>query len=178
MQEYVTQAFVLDAQPAGEYDLRIQLFTQRLGRVIVFARAARKAHSKLAAHLQPLSIVTVRLVERRGMQVVDALAIEKYVGTDMRATQALVEVAGLISAMTDLYHPDDEVWNLIETRRLASAATLRVLGFDPAHARCGECEKERPEHFIIRTTSYLCANCKQRSMAARNRAVGSAVVVS
>jgi len=175
MQEYVTQAFVLDSEPAGEADLRVHLFTKELGRVVAFARAARKANSRLAAHVQPLSLVTVRLVERRGFQIVDALIEERFASADLKSTQATVEVAELLKSMTDVYHPDAAIWSLLEQRKLASATMLRVLGFDPAHAHCSNCDKEHPEHFIISTTSYLCSAC--RRLGASRQANQSAVVV-
>ncbi len=159
MQEHVTKAFVLDVEPVNEADLRVHLFTQELGRVVALAKSARKPSGKLAAHLQPLSIATVRIVERKGMQVVDSLTDERAVSLGAREVQELVSVANLLKQMTDVYHPDPELWQLIEKQKLASAATLRILGFDPAHAQCATCGAGKPKHFLIRNTSYSCTSC-------------------
>jgi DNA repair protein RecO (recombination protein O) len=165
MQEHTTEAFVLDVEAIGEADLRVHLFTKNLGRVIARAKSARKPSAKLAAHLQPLSLTTVRLIERQGMQVVDALVREQHSGfvasgADVRAT---VGVAHLIRSMTDLHQPDTQLWALFEKQKLASAATLKILGFDPAHARCTHCGKAKPEHFVIHSAEYMCQNCLRQS---------------
>jgi DNA repair protein RecO len=61
MHEYVTKAFILSTEPAGEANLRVTMFTQSSGKVVALARSARKPKAKLTAHLQPLSISRVRL---------------------------------------------------------------------------------------------------------------------
>ncbi len=168
MQEHSTSGFVLDIEPSGESDLRVHLFTKSLGRVVALARSARKPTSKLAGHIQPLSLVTVRLVERRGMQLVDALAIstinELASASDkkIQKTTTQIGVAHLILKMTDLHQPDAALWQLIEKGDLATAQLLRVLGFDPLHSHCSQCNKSQPEHFLIRESIYMCSACLNR----------------
>jgi recombinational DNA repair protein (RecF pathway) len=175
MHEYVTKAFILSTEPAGEANLRVTMFTQSSGKVVALARSARKPKAKLTAHLQPLSISRVRLVERKGVQVVDAMKIStsnEY--TSMSADWAsrmiaLLGVAQLIDKMTDLYHPDPELWALIESGSLASASTLKILGFDPAHARCRDCNTSNPSHFLIKDAEYLCNSCFTPSAKSANK---------
>lgn len=175
MHEYVTRAFILATEPAGEANLRVTMFTEKNGKVVALARSARKPKAKLAAHLQPLSFSQVRLVERKGVQVVDAMKIgasSNDAGAESDAVHkmiALLGVARLIDQMTDLYHPDRELWQLLEQGNIASAATLKVLGFDPAHAHCRSCNSSSPAHFLIQDAEYLCANCFTPAEMARAR---------
>lgn len=169
MQEHVTKAFILSSDPVGEADLRIHFFTETQGRLAALAKSARKPTAKLTAHLQPFSLVQVRLVERRGVHVADALSIRRA-PDDPNLLRQFVGIAKLIASLTDLHHPDPELWQLIEQGSVASPAMLRVLGFDPAHARCFSCGKTHPEHFTLDHAAYLCAACLRR-MADRDRQV-------
>lgn len=174
MHEYVTKAFVLSTEPAGEANLRVTFFTEKNGKIVALARSARKPTAKLAAHLQPLSLVRIRLVERKGVQVVDAMRIApRHVsagtsGEEVSNIIALLGVVRLIDKMTDVYHPDTELWNLIEKGSLASAATLKILGFDPAYAHCRHCNAGNPAHFLIGDAEYVCANCFTPAERARS----------
>ena len=61
MEEYVTDAIVLEKQPAGESDGRYRLFTERFGRIAAKAKSSRRIISKLAGHLEPGSVAKIRL---------------------------------------------------------------------------------------------------------------------
>jgi len=160
MQEYVTQAFVLDIEPAGEYDARVFLFTKEIGRVVARAKSLRKIHSKLAGHLQPLVISTVRLVEKNGFQVVDAM-LERDVkkGLEPKQVRELIEVSRLIREMTSVEQSEPELWSLLEDGDILSKRFLKVMGFDPEHAVCNSCDAKSPSSFILKDAMYLCRNC-------------------
>ncbi|MEK7212689.1 MAG: recombination protein O N-terminal domain-containing protein, partial [Patescibacteria group bacterium] len=51
MQEYLSEAVVLDAVPNGDLDLRVHLFTKKFGKLTAKVKSARKITSKLAGHL-------------------------------------------------------------------------------------------------------------------------------
>lgn len=115
MQEYATPAFVLDVQPAGEYDARVFLFTKELGRVTARAKSIRKINSKLAGHLQPLMLSTVRLVEKHGFQVVDALMLRDLrKGVEPKNIRELLEVARTIYETTSEHLREPALWSLLE----------------------------------------------------------------
>ncbi len=161
MNEITTSALVLDSKQTGEYDGRVTLFTQSGGKIIARARSLYKANGKLAAHLQPLTIVQVRLVEKKGIQIVDALAQQRLITPATTPAQAvqLLSVARLITELTQPQQPDQDLWNLIATGRLMSRELLAVLGFDPEHASCDRCQKKQPSHFLLREAVYVCKDC-------------------
>src|SRR3989344_3413173 len=86
MREYVAIAVVLDREPIGEYDSRVHFMTEQHGKMIGRATSARKITSKLSAHLEPGTLTRLRLVEQKGLRIVDSL-----------------KVAGGIAPMPDLH---------------------------------------------------------------------------
>lgn len=155
MKEYVTEAIVLDREVAGETDARVFLYTKELGRVLARAKSAELMTSRLSAHLQPLKRITARLVEKNGVQIVDALihADKRTVGAEQ------VAVCGIVSALTSPHHPDEQLWHELATPKPSALKILTILGFDPRHAHCHQCEGESPEYFSVRDAHYYCVRC-------------------
>jgi recombinational DNA repair protein (RecF pathway) len=161
MHELGTQALVLSVEQVGEYDARVILYTQQSGKVHARARSLFKLKGKLAGHLQPLTLVRVRLVEKKGVQIVDAMREFRYIEEETPTARAL-ELLGMARLLSELTHPgqpDDELWQLIASRQLTGKKLLAALGFDPEHARCSRCDQPRPSHFLLREEQYMCKEC-------------------
>lgn len=161
MQEYFTRALVLDVDRTGEADARVVLFTEHLGKITARARSLFKPLSKLAAHVQPLTLTRVRLVEKNGVQLVDAMTEQRFItgSTPIVRARELLGVARLINELTHTHQPDSTLWSLIDRGALMSRELLRVLGFDPEHATCRVCRRGHPQHFILADSSYVCQRC-------------------
>jgi DNA repair protein RecO (recombination protein O) len=160
MQEFVTDAIVLDIEQTGEYDARVHFFTKELGRISARARSLFKSQSKLAGHLQPLSLVTIRLVIKNGIQVVDAMMKMNFAfKQEPRKIKDLIAVARLIREMTQENQTEPELWSLIEEGDILSKRLLKVMGFDPEHALCSKCDANKPSSFILKDAIYLCSKC-------------------
>ncbi|HTY39637.1 MAG TPA: recombination protein O N-terminal domain-containing protein [Candidatus Paceibacterota bacterium] len=154
MHEDVTRALVLSEEPSGELDARYVLFTERLGKVRARAKSTKKPTSKLVGHLQPGTFASVRLVETKGVQLVDALKLQ----------------AGRIP-LPDLYYleqllpegvPEPVLWKMLVKGELVWTAALRALGWDPAAATCTSCRRARPNVFHIGRQEFFCAACASR----------------
>jgi recombinational DNA repair protein (RecF pathway) len=173
MQEHSTSALVIDIEHAGEADARVTLYTELFGKIVARARSLYKPMSKLAAHIQPLTLVRVRLVEKKGVQIVDALLEHRLISRQTPKAEALelLGVARLIGELTHIYQPDAQLWEVIRSGNLMSRALLRVLGFDPDHAQCQQCRGGHPQHFILRDSTYLCASCFTKSRSRASSAV-------
>lgn len=86
MKEYATEAIIIGKEPLNELDSRIDFYTRHFGRLRAKAKSARKPTSKLAAHLEPLTLSRIRLVEKNGigglsaggLLVADALTIDRF----------------------------------------------------------------------------------------------------
>ena len=151
MREYFTKALVLDQKNAGEYDKRIILFTEEMGKVSAKAKSARKITSKLSGHLQPGNLVQARLVEKNGLQIVDALKISKL---DFE----LADLYSLDNILAD-NEPDPRLWHLLSAGKFNWPQILTILGWDPREAICHLCSAGEPAAFSIFGQEFFCAPC-------------------
>ena len=162
MTEYFTKALVLEQQDSGEFDKLIYLYTEDLGKVVVRAKSIRKITSKLASQLQPLNFVRVRLVEKNGFQVVDALAFNR-----IKASQLALEIVQFIKEMTFEFQPDRKLWLLIRkifqdiknNKKFSYKSILKTLGFSPEFARCNVCASKLVLYFSKTEQVFLCRKC-------------------
>jgi len=162
MTEYFTKALVLDQQDSGELDKSIYLYTEDLGKVVAKAKSIRKITSKLASQLQPLNFVRVRLVEKNGFQVVDALAFNK-----IKTSLLAFEFVQFIKEMTFELQPDRKFWLLIRkisqelknNKKFSYKLLLKVLGFSPEFARCHVCASKFVPYFSKTEQVFLCQKC-------------------
>lgn len=156
--EYFTEALVLDKEPIGESDLRVVLYTRDLGRVTAKVVSARKITSKLAAHLEPLNFISVRLIQRGRFQIVDALTSDRLPGSS--DTMAILS---LVQELTGEEQADYELWKVLRSKEATGGDILSLLGFDHKFADCQSCGAQYPEHFLIRELEYRCTPCFVRS---------------
>lgn len=152
--EYITRAVVLDKEPIGEQDLKVFLYTEKLGRVVAKAVSARKITSKLNSHLEPLNLVTVRLVEKNYFQITDALKIRSLSVNNLKALN-------LIKEITADRQPDIELWSLFEGF-LNEDQVLMTLGFDRRFAICQTCGDKGNLLFSVIDLDYFCDDCQRQ----------------
>ena len=164
MLEFVSDAVVLDKEPLGEADSRITLYTEKCGKVIAKATGGRKITSRLAGHLEPGSIVRVRIVGNRGGQIADALQWSAFSRT--RESLALLRFTAQLAFEGDV---DQGLWELLMRapyERVGVEDILRILGFDPREAACGSCGRTMPEYFDSREARFVCEPCMKRARLA------------
>lgn len=158
MVEHFIKAVVLDKEDAGEFDSRVFLYSQELGKIAAKITSARKITSKLAGHLEPGNLVAVRLVQKNSFQVADALKIGGF-AKDPETLSAL----RLIKEIAPENLADEELWNLFEKNSLSPVKTLAILGFDNQFAECRTCGANAPKHFLIANLEYICGECFLKS---------------
>lgn len=160
MQEYVSDAVVLDAYPSGDLDARFSLFTKKFGKLVARAKSVKKITSKLAGHLQAGNVIKVRLVEKKGLQIADALkqsSIPLHPATLWFLDRVLHEA-----------EPDRGLWELLAGGAFEWREALKILGWDPAQAECAGCTAVanptagKPAAFHIRTQEFYCALCASK----------------
>ena len=162
MRDIITDALVLDKEETGDFDARLMLFTEKMGRVAARARSIRKITSKLAGHLEPFSFGKIRLVEGKGtengwsrLQVVDALKTTSFPHTR--------DIVPLILETTLEGHPDPRLWQAVQSGG-GVREILDALGFDPEFAHCARCGKENPNAFFLPESAYYCRECLPRDL--------------
>jgi DNA repair protein RecO (recombination protein O) len=159
MEEHFTKALILAQENIGESDRRIIMFAEDLGKVSAKAKSARKIISKLAGHLEPLSFSNVRMIEKGGFQLTDALSIAKAPKTGANA-----EFLEFLKDMTFELQPDRRLWAEIKKtlfrknaeEKISYREILKIIGFDPKFARCFACQSESVIAFSKTEQDFLC----------------------
>lgn len=168
MTEYLTEAIVLDKKESGDFDSLVFLYTKDLGKVVARAKSVRKITSKLAGHLEPLNFVRVRLIEKNGFQVVDALAPKQK-----KATKASIEnfskslaLLQFINEASYELQPDLYFWQEIRKilsndfdEKITYRHLLKILGFDPKFADCHNCHNKPVDYFHKKDQLFFCGKC-------------------
>ena len=172
MFEVTTEAIVLHKEDAREQDQRVYLYTRALGKVIAKATSSRKIVSKLAAHVEPLNLATVKLVskndgaEGRNLQLIDALSIDSAscLKKDPQRLIQAVKVCELIRKSIPVGVPDEDLWDLLQALRSGAGTVtlhraLHALGFNAQFARCQLCDRTQPEYFAPGENFFICTAC-------------------
>jgi len=151
MGDYTTLALILDKEIIGESDSEIHFFTEKLGRVTARAIGARKILSKLSAHLEPNSVSFIRLVEKKGFLVTDAIK-------EKRLNFSFEELLVLKNGTAE-FEKDQFLWEKINEEKLSVSDMLNHFGFNPKFSSCSFCGEEEPEFFYFKKHEYICKRC-------------------
>jgi DNA repair protein RecO (recombination protein O) len=149
----------------GEADLVLTLFTEKLGRVSVLARSARRSQRRFGGSLEPLHTLEVRL-EDRPKNELSVLREARIVTARTVLTQSLERMnaagraLGWVRSAAPAHTPEPELWVALEALLdelgvpggvppdLALAASglhlLGALGWGLDFERCVRCGKPCP----------------------------------
>lgn len=171
MMEYFTEALVLDKDKKTDFDGIIYLYTKDYGKIVALAKGIYKPTSKLGGHLEPLNLVTVRLVEKNRFQIVDALKIKKIINSQAQKSkkfyQQAINLSLFIKEITFDLQPDLNFWKatlktfeVINKQRTPSySLMLESLGFSPKFAQCQKCKKKPVRYFSKKDQVFYCSTC-------------------
>ncbi len=176
MEEIVTEAFVVDREPVGEYDTIVWLYTRLFGGVRARATSLRKPTAKLAAHCDVLNSVTARLIarERGGLnyQMGDAITNDRHALWRVNAPslQKGIKILSMVRDIAWTGGEDVELWNLLQDifgqpfkqQERYEERLLGLLGLDPVCAACSNCGKDQPGYITKEGMDFYCENCKIR----------------
>lgn len=154
----------MDARPLNELDNLVDLYTKEFGRLRARVTSGRKILSKLSPHLDPLNLVTVRLVEKKQFIVADAVTLDRF--QSLRSSQKLktaLQLVRLLSFLSFTADPDLRLWHWLN-RSLKKGPIkfkefLKILGYDSAAARCEDCGSKNVSYFSATDQSFLCRRC-------------------
>ena len=151
MVEYVADAIVLNREPNGDLDCRFSLFTKTLGKFVVKAKSVRKITSKLSGHLNVGSLSGVRIIEKNGLQVVDALQKSRlnFRPIDLYFLDRLLPEA----------EPEPALWHELTNGSFSWRRALKVLGWDPNGVSCYLCNGRGITVFDLASQDFLCQKC-------------------
>ncbi|MEK7634600.1 MAG: DNA repair protein RecO [Patescibacteria group bacterium] len=170
MKEYFTEAFILDIQEKGEFDSLITLYTRDFGKIMAKAKSIKKIVSKSAGHLQPLNFANVRLIEKNGFQVIDALTSESCAKLKINSDSfaKFLNIAKFIKDATFEHHCDYRFWlaikkimelDIIKDEMIIYRWLLKILGFDSEFADCVVCKSKEIKFFLKNDHCFICQKC-------------------
>src|SRR3989338_4837679 len=159
MQEYLSEAIILDFLPNGDLNGRVVFLTKRFGKLVGRVKSIRKITSKLSGHLQPGNLIQLRMIEKNGLQVVDALK-KSRLPAQAGLGLSLSELRFLGELLAEA-EPEFTIWEMLVTRRFSWNTALKILGWDPDFASCAMCAA-KIEAFHPRTQEFFCKNCASK----------------
>ncbi len=165
MKEYLTPAIVLRTGPRGEFDRFVDLYTRNFGRIGARVVGGRRILSKLTPHLSVMSVANVRLVQKGGFTVTDALAQSGYSAFKKNIGQfsKFQDLIFLIREMAPKGLADLRLWHeflrSFQTTRINFRIFLKLLGYDPVIASCELCGRGKVDYFYVGDQSFLCVKC-------------------
>ena len=107
-----TQAVVISRRRWREADRFYVLFTKELGRMEVKVRAAAKSTSKLAGHLEPLTIVDVLLLKAKyGWQLNNVVIVGKPLVQQPLSSRAFGVIGTIVKSLIPIEQAEPEIYN-------------------------------------------------------------------
>lgn len=167
MKEFVTQALVLGVRPRGGNDRVADLLTLGLGRVETRMVGGRAIVSKFSPHVDPLNLLTVRLVRKNRYTLADAIGEERFPALRKRppAFSEALDTLFVLGLLVPKEEPDPrlfhEVYHALGKGRLTIRDVLPLLGYDPREARCRRCRRPAVSYFVPHEGAFLCAECSK-----------------
>jgi DNA repair protein RecO (recombination protein O) len=183
---YTTEAIILNRQPFREYDSRVIAYSRDRGKLELVARGAKKISSKLAGHLEPLSLSKIMVVRGRQFDYIGGAAMEKGF-VRLKSDLACIKPAGRAVEATDKLIKsgieDKNIFNLLlslletyDNLRKAPAdpeilyyfyvlKLLSLLGYRPNLTHCLDCHQEitvAKNRFDPARGGIICSACPVR----------------
>jgi DNA repair protein RecO (recombination protein O) len=111
-----TLAIVLNRQDYREYDSLVSFYTLEFGKLTLMARGTKRLKSKLAGHLEPISVVDLMIIPGKGRDYA-AGAISQEVFSGIKADLNKLYYAGLglrwFRRLTSENEPDKTLFFLV-----------------------------------------------------------------
>ena len=163
----------------GEADRLLWLFTRELGKVRAVAKGVRKARSRKAGHLEPMTHVTLQLARGQDLLIVtqaETLGAFIPLREDLKLWEYACHVIELLDRFTYEEGENSALYRLLVDTlgRLASqpepdlvvhyyeVRLLDLLGFRPQLFHCANCGKEikaEDQYFSAEQGGALCPSC-------------------
>lgn len=155
---YKTQAVVLRQRKLGEADKIVTLYSSHHGKIDAVAKGVRRTKSRMAGHLEPLTLGSYLLAEGRELDIVtQAETIDAFPGlrSDLDRISRGLYCAELVDRLTPERSEGNPIFRLlVETLAFLDQTTeidlavrrfemhfLDLLGYRPAMTRCAVCDR-------------------------------------
>lgn len=113
---YQTQAIILRRAPVNESDIRVTAYSCDKGKLELLARGARKLKSKLAAHLEPITLSVLMVVRGRKFDYAGTAVSESCflnIKNDLEKTVFAGKAVGFFDKIIKLGEKDKVLYKLL-----------------------------------------------------------------
>ena len=183
--QYKTDAIVLRQRKLGEADKIVTLYTSHYGKVDAEAKGVRRTKSRLAGHLEPLTVGSYMLAEGRELDIVtQAETVEAFpqLRTDLERLSRGLYCAELVDRLTPerseggpIYRNLEGALRLLDREesldivvRYFELRLLDELGYRPLLERCAVCGKALeavPNYWSPASGGVICPSCSDEDVA-------------
>jgi DNA repair protein RecO (recombination protein O) len=184
---YKTPAIVLRQRKLGDTDKILTLYTANLGKVEAVAKGVRKAKSRLAGHVEPLTQATFMLAKGKSLDVVTQVeTIESFqpLRDDLDRLSRALYACELLDKFTEPHAENFGLYRLLlDTLRRVMTGTdidaplryyemalLRDAGYTPELEECVACRNRlQPvtNYWSAAAGGVVCPNCLSDEAAVR-----------
>jgi DNA repair protein RecO (recombination protein O) len=109
-------ALVLNRQAYRERDSLVNVYTAKWGKLPLIARGTQKLGSKLAGHIEPLSLVNLMIVRGKGLDYIGSSINSNSflnIRQDLNKLYYAGEALNIFNRLTQADQADDELFNLL-----------------------------------------------------------------
>lgn len=181
-----SEALIIKRGDYREYDSRVVLYTKEYGKIVVVARGVKRFRSKLAGHIEPISLIKAMILRGRAFDYLGgALITSAYINikNDLNGLYFTGAAFALLDAQVKEDEPDAELFNFLtywlelvndkcqleldkhQGELLYNYFVLQllvILGYKPELHYCLDChEKMSPSsnYFNLRQGGLVCGTC-------------------
>ncbi|MFA4941085.1 MAG: DNA repair protein RecO [Patescibacteria group bacterium] len=186
---YRASAIILSSQPFREYDGRKIIYSLEKGRLSLVARGVKRMKSKLAAHLEPLSLSEIMVIRGRQFDYIGA-AISRNCYLSIKNNLSAIKTAGraimIFNKLVSQEEGDKRVFSLLkifldflnkEAKNSQDDSLeiwadffilklLAVLGYEPEMNNCLKCHKKispSDNNFDLNQGGLICKSCSNQN---------------
>ncbi len=179
-----TPALILNRQDYKEYDSLVTVYTPGFGKLTLLARGTKKTGSKLAGHIEPLTLADLMIISGKGFDYIGGVITrDAYLGIreDLNKLYYAGSAVGLFNRLTKENQGDERLFFLLlkwleilnyftdfkrENGELVLAfftiKFLAELGYKPELYKCLECSEAispGQNHFNLLSGGLVCDAC-------------------
>lgn len=183
-----SEALIIKRNDWRESDSRVVLYTKQFGKLSLVARGSKKFKSKIAGHIEPISLVDIMLLKGKAFDYLGS-AITKNsflnIKSDLNALYFVGAAFALFDAQVKEEAPDEELFNFLITwldlidEKFAPNLDkdngellynyfvihfLTILGYKPELHYCLDCHKTinpGSNYLNLRLGGLICEDCLQ-----------------
>ena len=182
-----TPALILNRQDYKENDSLVTVYTPHFGKLALVARGTKKAGSKLAGHIEPLTSADFMIIAGKGFDYIgSAVTREAYLGIreDLNKIYYAGRALNLFNRLTKENQSDERLFFLLERwlgilndfsdfkrengELVLAFFTIKLLaesGYKPEMYHCLECSKTvspGKNYFNLANGGVVCEDCFEK----------------